>query len=70
MIEFVYLVCWSFVPVATDCHTVRIEKTSIEECVESVNKMKGIAPSWCDTGREPKTIENWIKENEEQGEYI
>jgi len=69
MYTLVYLVCWSFQPVPMDCRIVRIAKDSRRECIRSVNEMKPHAPAWCDTGKEPKTVESWLKETD-KGEVI
>lgn len=61
MIELVYLVCWSFTPIPTDCRVVRVPQGSVRECIRSVNNMKDLAPAWCDTGREPRTVKTWLR---------
>lgn len=70
MFELVYLVCWSFQPVPMDCRIVRIKKETRAECVQGVEDMKPTAPAWCDTGREPKTVESWLKATDKKGEMI
>lgn len=69
MFELVYLVCWTFQPVPMDCRIVRIRQDSKQECVEAVEQMKPSAPAWCDTGKEPKTVDSWLRETE-KGEMI
>lgn len=70
MIELVYLVCWTFTPVPMDCRIIRVQQESVAQCQQAVNNMKRSAPAWCDTGREPKTVENWLKATEDESKEV
>lgn len=68
MIELVYLICWTLAPVPMDCRIVRIKKDTAQECMESANRMieQRLAVAWCDTGRKPLTVENWLRATDKE----
>lgn len=67
MIELVYLVCWSMSP-AMDCRLVRIEKDSVQECLQSQKEMSRTSAAWCNTGRKRPTIKDWYLEKKLEDE--
>ncbi len=71
MIKLMYLICWSMSPVPTDCSVQEAMKAkTMDECIEAAKNMKGIGPAWCDSGREEKTVDSWLKATEPKADII